>query len=224
MILEKCSFMGHKEEYAGIGHRQGWWFLYMDEGLLLCPQENHNMEHPVCDLPFFCFGGWSTTVIAASNAPLTFCRSMMKSNQNKDAIKALQILRSVQTCCVFALHSMYEEAPISFRNSSPLTENKELFTETKKKWVKQHKEQEKLSVYTCEDEIGTALGWSTKNCLSSRRSIHNHIHHCDYGWTSIFIYTAEMEQNKTRTFPIQKIKGHHLREINNEHKLGKSSG
>lgn len=85
---------------------------------------NHNMEHAFCPLPFFffCFGGWRTTLIAASKTPFTFCSLQAqiykwKSRHEKDPKH--YAIDNLNTCCVFELHSIYAGAPISFLSSSP---------------------------------------------------------------------------------------------------------
>lgn len=79
---------------------------------LFTPNFNHNIEQAFCALFFFffVFGGWRTTLMAASNTAFTFC-----SNKNHWILKLESITTNMKhenvqhtnvTCWVFELHSM----------------------------------------------------------------------------------------------------------------------
>lgn len=78
----------------------------------------------------FCFlvfeGGCKTTFIAASNTAFTFCKtiviiitSLSLADLSYKRLKCHSSINGLVTCCVFELHSIYANAPISFLSSWP---------------------------------------------------------------------------------------------------------
>lgn len=66
----------------------------------------HNIEHALWPLAFFffCFGGWSTTLIAASKTPFTFCGYIM--------FKSTLIIHNCNS--ITLVHSYQHEYLLSF--------------------------------------------------------------------------------------------------------------
>lgn len=95
---------------------------------------DHNMEQALCALLFFffCLGGWSTTLMAASKTAFTFCHYNItwipSITRGEDKWQICQEEKNIicNTCCVFELHSMYAGAPISFFISSPFRQKRKL--------------------------------------------------------------------------------------------------
>lgn len=92
---------------------------------------NYKMEQAFCPFLFFLFffGGWRTTLMAASKTAFIFCIQRQRYTFKVTIFYIFQTfkdltLQRMRTCCVFELHSMYIGAPISFLSSSPFKKDR----------------------------------------------------------------------------------------------------
>lgn len=102
-------------------------FFFYPLFALITPSLNYNIEHAFWALPFFffCFGGWSTTLMAWSKTAFTFCKrqstvTLGTRGTNDDLTEREQVLIQRQYRCIPAGFLNCTQCKQELRSASPI--------------------------------------------------------------------------------------------------------